>query len=179
MYGKHLSEEAKRKIGETHKKENLSEETLKKRREQAKERFSVPENNPMYGKTHTEEAKRVMSEKAKARCTDEWREKTSKNLKGKFAGDKNPNYGKGRPVVQLDEDGTIIGIFLSATMAEKYTNVLASSIRFCCVGKYKHASGYHWYYLYDQTRKDGTIIPGAIALGLITEEEALAQLVQQ
>ena len=30
-----------------------------------------------------------------------------------------------------------------------------------------------WYYLYDQTRKDGTIIPGAITLGLITEEEAL------
>jgi hypothetical protein len=34
----------------------------------------------------------------------------------------------------------------------------------------------HWYYIYDQTRKDGTIIPGAITLGLITEAEALAQL---
>ena len=37
----------------------------------------------------------------------------------------------------------------------------------------------HWHYLYDQTRKDGTIIPGAITLGLITEEEALAQLATQ
>ena len=34
-------------------------------------------------------------------------------------------------------------------------------------------------YLYDQTRKDGTIIPGAITLGLITEEEALKQLEEQ
>lgn len=34
----------------------------------------------------------------------------------------------------------------------------------------------HWKYLYNQTRKDGTIIPGAITLGLITEAEALAQL---
>ena len=178
MYGKHLSEEARRKIGEAHKRENLSEETLRKISERAKERFSIPENNPMYGKNHTEDTKRRMSEKAKARCTDEWREKTSKNLKGKFAGDKNPNYGNGNPVVQLDTDDSIIGIFISAATAEKHTNVLASSIRFCCKGKYRHASGYCWRYLYNQTLKDGTLIPGAITLGLITEEEALTQLNQ-
>ena len=178
MYGKHLSEEAKRKIGESHKKENLSEETLRKISEQAKERFSVPENNPMYGKTHTEESRRLMSEKAKARCTDEWREKTSRNLKGKFSGYKNPNYGKGQPVVQFDENKYMMDVFISAATAEKCTNIFASSIRFCCVGKYRHAGGYYWYYLYDQTRKDGTIIPGAISLGLITEEQALAQLNQ-
>ena len=38
---------------------------------------------------------------------------------------------------------------------------------------------YIWKYLYDQTRKDGTIIPGAITLGLITEEEALKMLEEQ
>lgn len=176
MYGKRLSDEAKRKIGEAHKKENLSEETLKKISEYAKERFSIPENNPMYGKNHTEETRQLMSEKAKARCTDEWREKTSKNLKGKFSGDKNPNYGNGQPVVQINENESVIGVFISASTAEKYTGVLASSIRFCCVGKYRHASGYRWHYLYDQTRKDGTIISGAITLGLITEAEALAHL---
>lgn len=37
-------------------------------------------------------------------------------------------------------------------------------------------SGYSYYFLYDQSDDDGTIIPGAISLGLITEEEALRQL---
>ena len=40
-------------------------------------------------------------------------------------------------------------------------------------------SGYDYKFLYDHIKKDGTIIPGAITLGLITEEEALAQLTQQ
>jgi hypothetical protein len=39
-------------------------------------------------------------------------------------------------------------------------------------------SGYDYKFLYDYTKKDGTIIPGAISLGLITEEEAFAQLNQ-
>lgn len=37
-------------------------------------------------------------------------------------------------------------------------------------------SGYDYKFLYDYIKDDGTIIPGAISLNLITEEEALAQL---
>lgn len=37
-------------------------------------------------------------------------------------------------------------------------------------------SGYDYKFLYDYIKKDGTLIPGAITLGLITEEEAFAQL---
>ena len=37
-------------------------------------------------------------------------------------------------------------------------------------------SGYDYKFLYDHTKDDGTLIPGAITLGLITESEALAQL---
>ncbi len=81
MYGKHMSEEAK-----------------KKQSNAAKERFKNPENNPMFGKKHTEEArKRIgeghknpsestrkkMSESAKKRCTDEWREWMSQINKGR------------------------------------------------------------------------------------------------
>lgn len=40
-------------------------------------------------------------------------------------------------------------------------------------------SRYDYKFLYDYTKDDGTIIPGAITLGLITEEEALAQLATQ
>jgi hypothetical protein len=73
-------------------------------------------------------------------------------------------------------------VFKSAKNIEgQYKHVIC-----CCRGKRKSAGKHpitgeplHWHYLYDQTRKDGTIIPGAITLGLITEEEALAQLTQQ
>lgn len=49
-YGKHLSEETKRKISE-----------------KAKKRLSNPENNGMYGKHHSEETRKKISEKAKGR----------------------------------------------------------------------------------------------------------------
>ena len=53
----------------------------------------------------------------------------------------------------------------------KNPNISAS-----CNGTYETIGGYHWKYLYDKIKKDGTVIPGAITLGLITEEEALKQL---
>ena len=55
----------------------------------------------------------------------------------------------------------------------------ASNIGTCCVGERDRAGGYQWRYVYDVKRRDGTLIPGAITLGLITEEEALAQLTRQ
>ena len=42
--------------------------------------------------------------------------------------------------------------------------------------RYAGKSRHTYYAIYDQKKKDGTIIPGAISLGLITEEEALRQL---
>lgn len=60
---------------------------------------------------------------------------------------------------------------------EDVLNITGTShIPDCCAGKRKTVGGYQFKYLYDQTRKDGTVIPGAITLGLITEEEALRQL---
>ena len=53
-----------------------------------------------------------------------------------------------------------------------------SKISMSCSGKRNSAGGFKWKYLYDQTKKDGTVIQGAISLGLITEEEALRMLKQ-
>ena len=72
------------------------------------------------------------------------------------------------------DNGMVFGCQQDAKQALNLSTT--SHIPDCCSGKRKCAGGYHWFYLYDQTRKDGTIIPGAITLGLITEEEALAQL---
>lgn len=70
-------------------------------------------------------------------------------------------------------------IYQSIMDAERATNIHNGSISACCKGKVKTAGGYQWKYLYDQTQKDGTVIPGAITLGLITEEEALRMLEEQ
>ena len=53
----------------------------------------------------------------------------------------------------------------------------SSLIGECCRGQRDTTRGYHWYYLYDHTQKDGIPILGAISLGLIAEEEALKQLI--
>lgn len=67
-------------------------------------------------------------------------------------------------------------VYGAVTLASDDCNVDNSSILKCCKGKVKTAGGCDWKYVYDYTMKDGTIIPGAITLGLITEKEALRQL---
>lgn len=79
MYGKHHSEESKKK---------MSEARVKFHQEHPD--FMIGKNNPMYGKHHTEERKKNMSEKMKEYWTDERRIEFSK----KFSGENNPLYGK-------------------------------------------------------------------------------------
>ena len=101
-----------------------SEETCKKISEKAKERCKDPEyrrkqsearkgkycgeNNPMYGKHHTEEGKMKISESRKGKyCgennpmygkqrTEEEKMKISESRKGKYCGENHPLYGKHR-----------------------------------------------------------------------------------
>lgn len=79
MYGKHHSEESKKKMREARIKFH-----------QEHPDFMLGENNPMYGKHHTEERKKMMSEKMKEYWTDEKRIEFSK----KFSGENSPMYGK-------------------------------------------------------------------------------------
>lgn len=82
-------------------------------------------------------------------------------------------------ILQYDIDNKLLNIWNSITIAGKVLNINLSDISQCCSGIRKNSGGYQWKYLYDQTAKDGTVIPGAISLGLITEEEALKQLAEQ
>ena len=78
LYGKHRTEEVKKKI-----KEGLGDMSGK--------------NNPMYGKKHTEETRQKMRNKAIGReVLEETRQKMSKYRKGKWIGKDNPMYGKKR-----------------------------------------------------------------------------------
>ena len=74
--GKYWSQESLDRIGRSHQKENLSEETLSKMLESRK-----GSNNPMYGKSHTEETLNKISETLRD---------------GRLKGPNNPMYGKVR-----------------------------------------------------------------------------------
>lgn len=116
-YGKPRSLETRRKISEANKGKTHSLESRRKMSLLAKERFKDPRNHPMYGKYHSEEAKKKisrkgemhynygkhppvetrkkMSEAQKGRVFSvESRRKMSKVRKGRFTGKHNSFYGK-------------------------------------------------------------------------------------
>ena len=112
---------------------------------------------------HTEETKQRQREATAARnATQEWKDHNRFKLS--------------KPIVQCTIEDKIIKVWSWVKGASDDLGILTSSIIRCCRGEHKSAGGYRWYYLYDQTRKDGILVPGAITLGFITEEEALAQL---
>ena len=192
MYGRHHSEEARKKISEANKGENhpnygrhLPEETCK-RISKHHARMSG-KSHPNYGRRFGEEVRKKMSDGKKGkylgemnpmygkRHNEEIRKKMSENH-ADFSGKKHP---RARKVIQYDLDGKLIKFWDYITQAANELNIPRTTINNCCTGNLKTAGGYHWYYLYDQTRKDGTVIQGAISLGLITEEEALQLLEKQ
>lgn len=188
----------------------FSNETKEKISKKAKERLINPENhpmygvrrygesNPMYGKHHTEETRRKISEANKGnpspnlgkKFSEESKEKMRVAKRGKYDGENHPFYGKHhseetkqkisnsksgynakntKPIINIDTNK----IYYSSIMASNDTNIDSSSILKCCKYKFKTVGGYNWKYIYDYTTKDGAIIPGAITLGIITEEEYL------
>lgn len=151
MFGKHHTEEFKKKIAERNKKlftgKILSEEH-KQKISQSRIGKYAGEDNPMYGKRHTEESKRKMSDSHK--------------------GEKAYNA---KSVIQVDDDYNLIKVWGCIADAYRTLGICRQSIPEVLNSKQQHAGGYRWFYLYDQTKRDGTIIFGAISLGYITEEE--------
>ena len=110
FYGKHHSEETKRKHSLWVKE------------------YQSGENNPFYGKHHSEESKRKISESNKGKKrTEEYKIKLSDNWKG----EKNPNYGK-----HLSEE-TKRKISDAKKGRHWYTNGVDSVLTFECPIGYK------------------------------------------
>lgn len=176
--GKKRSEETRQKIKKAH--QNPSEETRKKLSKAAKERMSNPENNPMYGKHHTEETKKKISEHHKGlyegdknpmygrpwwdentpqEKIDEWREKRSKASSGA----NNPNYGvkcteekrnkliqsnpNTKAVIHIGINGEILGEYLSKRDASRKTGVNRSYLELYCTGEKNPKDGTRWMFL--------------------------------
>ena len=179
-----------------------SEEVKKHMRENHADFSGI--NHPKYGTHLSDEHKKKLSNFAKTRIGDKnpnygnhklrgnklsetTKQKISEANKGHDVSQKTrkaiaeSNRRRVKRVIQYNINMNLIKIWNSAEDAHVALSINKSSINACCRGdrSRKTAGGFIWRYLYDIAKKDGTIIPGAITLGLITEEEALRMLKEQ
>lgn len=122
---------------------------------ESKQKMSVStrgENNPMYGKKHSEETKKKNREKHLGKTTSD---ETRQKLREAFSGENNHMYGKtgnknirSKRVYQYALDGTFINSFESCEEAGRYIKKDVSSICKCARGvkRYKTAYGFKWSY---------------------------------
>ena len=114
FFGKHHTEETKKKISEAQK----------------------GENNHMYGKHHTEETKKKMSE-------------AQKGEKGSMYGKTGEKHPRSKPVVQIDPNTNEVKVWGSTREAERIGGFCHNAIGKCCRGKLKTYKGFKWMYLED------------------------------
>ena len=128
MYGKHHSEESKRKMSEA----NKGKCTYKNHANVS------GENNPMYGKQHSEESKQKISEAKKGKqLSDEHKQKLSEARKDK---------PKGELIAQIDtKTYEIINILYN--FEYKKNNFSSGHISSCCKHKLKTHKGFIFKYL--------------------------------
>ena len=79
--------------------------------------------NPMYGKHHSEDTKRKMSEAHKGKI-----------------------YANTKPILQFSKDGEFIAEYPSIKEAEKQTGCYQGNVCNCCKGNRKSAGGFIWRY---------------------------------
>ena len=123
------------------------------------------EKHPMFGKHHSEETKKKMSESRTGEKNPNFgkhfSEETRKKMSESRTGEKNPNFGKHfsdehrkhiseskpkKPVLQFSKNGEFIAEYPSAREAERQTGCRNGSICECCKGKRKSCGGYIWEY---------------------------------
>ena len=142
MYGKHLSEENRRKLSQANKGKTLSDEHRKKlsqlmkmktASEEYRKKLSqamTGEKNPMYGKrgeNHPLYGKRL---------SDEHRKKLSQ-----------ANNYKKIPIVAIQKDTGKIRVFESQNECARQLNLNQSKISKCLLGKRNHTGGYTFKYI--------------------------------
>lgn len=165
FYGKHHSNETKKKQSEIKKgarNPNYGKHYSEEERRRLSELLSG-ENGPMYGKHHSEETRRKIGEAA-TNPSKETRQKMREAKMGIYNGANNP---RAKMVICLGTKE----IYGAASIASEKTGINEKNICRCCRGERKSAGGYEWKFIYDGIRKDGTLILGALSLGLITESE--------
>ena len=131
----------------------------------------------------TEEKRQKRSNIQKARYNDIYeRIKLGDILKKAY---ENPEYHQKQSVAKMGAKNFMAipiicvetrHLYEAIAVAGRQTGINKECIRLCCHGINKTAGGFKWKFIYDITRKNGEFIPGAITLGIITEEEVFKQL---
>ena len=126
MYGKHHSEQSKKKMSESKKGKQTGE------------------NNPFYNKKHSEETRKRLSECRKgAKHTDETKAKMSETRRGVQTGRTGAKAYNSIPVICVE---TSI-VYSCAAEAGRELGLPRTNITRVCKGKGKTAGGYHWKYV--------------------------------
>ena len=111
-------------------------------------------NNPnnLRAVSHTENMNNPISSENRKRVfnTEEYKKKRSEIMKGKFAGEKNPMYGKPRPEgssvppkpIKVFKEGELIAIYPCINEAARDLNLSRGNINSCLNGSRKHTKGY-------------------------------------
>lgn len=170
-YGWHMPEETKEKIRQKRLGATLSEETKRL----LSQKLSG-ENNPWYGRKHTEEELEKMSVNRKGKCagnnncwygkklSEETKLKISKSKIGKTAseetkikqseahlGSKNKSA---KSVLQFSQDGIFLKKWDCIMDIKRELGIDNSSIVKCCKGKLKFAGGFIWRYKENETNTE-------------------------
>jgi group I intron endonuclease len=170
--GNTLSEETKQKLRECQIKRFQNPEERERLSLLAKERFKDPTNHPrygarwenekhpMYGKHHTEEAKKKNSEShKKENLSLETRQKMSSAKKDKTTWNKGVKYDEHRieqfrkshgeemrAVMKFDKYGKLVVIYESTREAARQTGVSNTAISYRCKTRCKDRNGETWMY---------------------------------
>lgn len=144
--GRHVSEETKKKISEAKKGKYVGESSpmYGRKRPEFAEKMKG-ENNPFFGKTHTQDTidKIIKANKGK---TPYNKGKTLEELFGKEKADflKKKAINNAYKVIQCDLNENVIKIWENAKEASKILNLEYTNINKCIKGKYKTAHGFIW-----------------------------------
>ena len=144
--GKKLSEEHCKKLSDSHKGQILTE--------YARQRYielCSGENHPMYGKTHTKEAREKISKaRTGKKLSEEHKKKISISSKGKKISEaqkiklsKSKEKYKKR-VIQMTKDGTFIKEWESLSQIFRELGITQGNVSNCCSGKLKSSNGFIW-----------------------------------
>lgn len=135
---KHLSEETKQKIGDSH------------RGRYTEAQWEATRNRRPTQYHHTEEAKRAIGDSHRGKpLTDEHKKKLSESHKGIRPSDENLNTLKKvrmRKVVKCDMEGNEICVYDSLKVAAEENDTLYQCISACCRGKAAYSGAYKWKY---------------------------------
>ena len=105
------------------------------------------EGNPMYGRHHTEECRKRMSEARRGKPVSQEMRQFRTNILLEA------NKKRQVPIRQIDLDGNVVATYEGFSEATKATGFSHSSICNCCLGKINSAYGFRWEYVDEDRRK--------------------------